>query len=140
MWPVKAMVFYFAMGVMASMPIGVAAMLTQTPTMSVHNPKPSPRVSAPRPSYAGRGSDQELRDAYNSTIPVMENDIERLQQERAADRLLVDQLRLNDEATRNDVATLKSYATYQMAILSAVVIGMLLQIWQLLSSKRQQAT
>ena len=130
---------YLVLAVMACLPIGAGAVILAqtTPTMYEHRAAPRSRSTVSSGGEPSSSSLAELRRDYDTTIPMLVSDVERLAQERAADAAYINEARTNLATMALKVDRLESYATYLMAAVSALVIGMVLQIYTKMQERKR---
>lgn len=130
---------YLVLAVMTCLPVGAGAVILAqtTPTMYEHRPAPRSRSTTSSGGENSGNSLAELRRDYDTTIPMLVSDVERLAQDRAADAAYINEARTNLATMALKVDRLESYATYLMAAVSALVIEMVLQIYTKMQERKR---
>lgn len=132
---------YLVLAVMTCLPIGAGAVILAQTTPTMYEHRPAPRSRSTISSGSGEGNSgnslSELRRDYDTTIPMLVSDVERLARDRAADAAYINEARTNLATMALKVDRLESYATYLMAAVSALVIGMVLQIYTKMQERRR---
>lgn len=114
--------------VMMVLTIGSGALFAaQVPTMRESRPRP-PAEEQESSSRAQGG--ESIRDQYNTTVPGLVVAVQEVKVEAKETRTLVNEQRVDIRLARADIDRILSYLTYLAGILSALVIGVVLQIYQ----------
>lgn len=111
--------------VMLTLVVGSGALLVaQTPTM--REIRPAPKAETP-PRPAG---DDNLRDQYNVTVPGLVVSAQELKVDVKEMRNDVNEMRSDSKLARADIDRILSYLSYLAGLVSALFIGVVLQIYQ----------
>lgn len=111
---------YGAMTLMVSLPfVGVAAATQVGGVVDSHN----------------AGDVRRLRSDFDTNVPSLVDKVSKIERQLEGDKESLNELEVQVKLTQACVKRLESYSAYISGTLTAIIVGMVLQVWQQASKK-----